>query len=344
MDYFKSQGLPPIKEIISIGENILFNEWYYENKKYEYNERVEIMEKYEFIISHLILAISFLKIDQELLDKVNNIYDKTRYYNDRYFRNYPHNDPLMKIISFYVFKNRLKENNRDNNIFFDCGVYSGIENTKLFYKNWNEFYEYIFGKSKDYLTIDEILIKLKKKDTEKPENFEALIQHIKIPKTDFKEVIDLLSRFDSIMGREENTKKIYISGKTPKTVNRDIDFRSELFKKHEKLKWLFDALKKITNDEYECYIEDNENKKIFKWNGTKVLLAVLIMTYLETQTDATDFWRPFDFALDSKFRDSAKQYLNNLSSDKPDKNLKKANEILEKVKKLKIEKHLIIAI
>jgi hypothetical protein len=336
MDYFKLHGLPPISELISIGGNILLYEWNYENKKIEYYERVEIMEKYEFIIAHLLLAISFLKIDHDLLTTINKIHEKEMYYNNRYFIE-KNNFPFSKIMYFYNFrKNKLKEYRRNTNVvYFDCGVYNDVDNTKLFYKCWNEFYEYIFGKSYEYFSIEDILKKLEKKDAEKPANYDELIKYIKIPKIDFKGVLNLLSTLDGNMNRFES-EKIIINKNLTKQNNMciNIDFRSELLKEHKKLNDLFEALKQIRNDDYEYYIEENNEKKIFKWNGTKVLFAVLIMTYLEKHTEATDFWRLFDNAFDSKFRDSAKQYLNNLS-DKLDKNLKKANEILEKVKKLK---------
>jgi hypothetical protein len=112
--------------------------------------------------------------------------------------------------------------------------------------------------------------------------------------------------------------------------NEDIDYRNELFIKYDTLKKVFDALKNIENENDEYYIEDNEERKIFKWNETKVLFTVLIMTYLENQTDATNFWRPFENAFDAKFRDSAKQYLDKSDSENNDK-LNKARELIKKI-------------
>jgi hypothetical protein len=66
--------LPPISKLFSYGE-ILPNEWYDERKKkyYELHERIEFMEKYEFIIACLIKSISFIEIDNKLLEKVDAI-------------------------------------------------------------------------------------------------------------------------------------------------------------------------------------------------------------------------------------------------------------------------------
>ena len=344
-------NIPPLPSLISIGK-LLPIEWYNEKKMkvYEAHEIIEIIEMHEFIIACLIKAISFLKSigkNTAFITKIDEIYNNKFYYSKRYFNLKPEFNTLFSIIRFIDFKNE----------YFYYGVIGDEEETKNLYESWNYYYTLVFGESTKFISImDKNLIGGNKKNYEagnsfhakyskkEPSDYTVLAKLIKIPKNDYvnftlmllnalaenknyyqKTNLDTALKDVSIL--KNKMRKIK---KDEKIRNGTIDYRDELFSKHGNLKEIFNALKNIENDKGEYYIVDNDERKRFSWNDTKVFFCVFIMKIFETQRYDTDFWRPFDNAFDAKFRDSAKQYLDNLNCD-GDKNLEKANELFKMV-------------
>jgi hypothetical protein len=99
------ESLLQIRSIIST-EYVKPTEWMEEIEKYEIknNEIIEIIEVYEFIIACLIKSISLIfEIDKPLNDKINEIYDNTSNYINKYFNLKPEFEPLFNIIRFNDF-------------------------------------------------------------------------------------------------------------------------------------------------------------------------------------------------------------------------------------------------
>jgi hypothetical protein len=346
--------------------------WIEELEKYGHtpDEIINLIESYKLIIYSIINAISFLGLEKTLKEKTCVYFNKEyETFAKKYYARHIDYESITIIsrfsnVSTPYFKYGLCNNAKETKIFYECLM-----------KNYKNVFG---NTCKNFFNIHYNLKKIRNKSNIENINFLLKISKgIKCPVINYMAISNLLVFFERMIDKYKHLKNLqnviivennsslridnsndekansirnsavkkykkherrYTTIKKHTVEKSKMDFRNVLLEEHKKLKELFDVLKQITNDDNEYYIEDNDNKKLFKWNGTKVLFTVLIMTYLEKQTIATDFWKPFDNAFDSKFRDSAKQYLENLSSDKQDKNLKKANEILKEFKKTR--KHL----
>jgi hypothetical protein len=144
-------SLPKIRSFIS-SEYVKPTEWIEEikNCEYKYDEIIELIEVYEFIIASLIKAISYLlnlDHDQTLNDKINKIIENISYYTEKYFNFNPNYTSLFNIIQFHqMFINNYK-----------YGVYSSKtieEMLKKFIDSWNGYYFFVFGETENILEFD----------------------------------------------------------------------------------------------------------------------------------------------------------------------------------------------
>ena len=131
--------------------------------------------------------------------------------------------------------------------------------------------------------------------------------------------------------------------KDEKVRNGTIDYRKELLKSYKDLEPIFKVLKEIENNDEaknvnaskfygKNYIIDNEERKIYEWSDYWVVLTILIMIILESNTASKSFWKPFENAFGKeRLWDIAKKHLQ--QNDKPNytHNIKKAKDIIKKI-------------
>jgi hypothetical protein len=182
--------------------------WFDEIEKYEYqySDIIEVIEIYEFVIATLINSVSFIKVDESLLNKIKSIHDKEDYYINKYFNGVKDYKDVFKIHLM-----------GPENKHFHSGVYYDENLTKRFYFYWNKYYNFIFGEKNEYPDRKN---ELSNNDTEKPDNYDVLANYIKIPDIKWNGILNLLNYFDRKKMSYIN-KQILLSGNIQEGTKRE---------------------------------------------------------------------------------------------------------------------------
>jgi hypothetical protein len=182
-------SLPKIRSFIS-SEYVKPSEWIeeIENCGYKYDEIIELIEVYEFIIASLIKAISYLlNLDQTLNEKINKIIKNISYYTEKYFNFNPKYTSLFNIIQFHQMF--IKS--------YTHGIYSSKaieEMINKFIISWNGYYLFVFGEIENILKFDNIAAKEMNLLCEKNE-FSKLAKCFNNPVINYNEIQNLFDFF-----------------------------------------------------------------------------------------------------------------------------------------------------
>jgi hypothetical protein len=179
-----------------------------EKLAYPYNEIIELIEYYEFIISCLIKSVSFLEIDKLLLEKVNNIfYRNYKIFAGKYFKRFEFYDSILFIIQFFNVRHE----------YFKYGLYETKYDTEKLYKYWNFYFNLIFNNGENSILISNLIKEMHKK--EKIVYFKELIsisRSIKVPEIDHIGINNLLDFFER---KKEIYKQILNNQVTPNMID-----------------------------------------------------------------------------------------------------------------------------
>jgi hypothetical protein len=285
-------SLPHLGDLISF-EKILPNEWWDKknNKKYTYPERIEIIEQFEFIIACVIKAVSFLEIDGELFDKVNSIYSSgLDNCTAEYFNCKSGCEQLLFIIQFI---------GNDSEVH-----YSGLNDEERiinFCNCWRECYEFIFGKSEEFLNIKN---EINKKNNKKSRRHIFLVKHFQVPEINYKLIYKLLDRLsvDKERFKELNTRYGNTGREQQSNKNNYSEAQHALLGHKKEYEHIMEALQNINGKDCKPYIVNIGG--FFELNMHLNLMTFVIKEYCKKYRNKKEYpdieWSLFNNCMNDK--------------------------------------------
>jgi hypothetical protein len=231
-------SLPKIRSLIS-SEYVKPTDWIeeIENCGYKYDEIIELIEVYEFIIASLVKAISsLLNPDQILNDKINEIIKNISYYTEKYFNGKIEYKSLFNIIHFHqMFFNNYK--------FGVYGTNTIVEMINKFIDSWKGYYFFVFGETENILKFDNRAAEERNLLIGKNE-FSKLAECFSIPILNYNEIQNLFDFFSKIVLKFKFLKNIY---KKNAKLQTPIGLEIKLIRMRNKINGVSSKINRIQN-------------------------------------------------------------------------------------------------